>query len=165
MKSANSISSKKKYYTLYLNNNFYYFDCKNHNNLFKVIDNGKREDRFFYKKGLFGTKKFIKSVPVYDDFMVMAEFVNGKMVDLITGNVITYYPNKYDECEFINGLSYNYSSELSSDVVLSELQKLDDDAIKRYKAQLTLVENDSISKYNEAVAGWDDTSKVRSLMN
>ena len=115
----------------------------------------------------------------YECFPIIAEFINGKMVDIITGKTI-YYADKekseminigYDkiyvsESSKINGVSYYKKEEISKGDVAVELSKLKSDDIERYKNSMQMVEKEAMTNYNNYVTNtYPQIVRKRNLEN
>ncbi len=173
-------SSERKFYKLWLNDNVcaegYYI----------------KED-FLFKKivsipyvttecrnGFLGIE-IEKEVTKYDYkcFPIIAEFINGKMVDIITGKTIYYADEKqskrinmgYDEIYIsesskIKGVSYYKKEEISKGDVAVELSKLKSDDIERYKNSMQMVEKEAMTNYNNYVTNtYSQIVRKRNLEN
>lgn len=129
-------NKKRKFYNLYLNNNV----CGGkeekgcHSNVFSCVyyDNRVDESENDYRDSAF-------------DALIIAELVDGEMIDVITEDVIVLNRENIPNAH----LSYSFSRLMSNEDVVAELKKHYFDSIKKYKLLMQQVKEESIKKYNE----------------
>ena len=125
-----SFMTNRKFYNLYLNNNYGfigYSSCPN--KLLKIV-----------------LKKDKNMNIWYDTCMVIAEEIDGKMYDVITNMEIV------KSCDGIfDGLSYSFANQMSKKDVCSCLKDLSFDDADRYKNALLKVCDDSKKHYQESI--------------
>ena len=129
-------NKKRKFYNLYLNNNV----CGGkeekgcHSNVFSCVyyDNRVDESENDYRDSAF-------------DALIIAELVDGEMIDVITEDVIVLNRENVPNAH----LSYSFSRLMSNEDVVAELKKHYFDSIKKYKLLMQQVKEESIKKYNE----------------
>lgn len=129
-------NKKRKFYNLYLNNNVCGGDEENGylSNVFSCVhyDNHDDESEYDY----------------YDrtsDALIIAELVDGEMIDVITEDVIVLNRENVPNAH----LSYSSSRLMSNEAVVAELKKHYFDSIEKYKLSMQQVKEESIKKYNE----------------
>lgn len=129
-------NKKRKFYNLYLNNNV----CGGkeekgcNSNVFSCVyyDNRVDESENDYRDNAF-------------DALIIAELVDGEMIDVITEDVIVLNRENVPNAH----LSYSFSRLMSNEDVVAELKKHYFDSIKKYKLLMQQVKEESIKKYNE----------------
>lgn len=129
-------NKKRKFYNLYLNNNV----CGGkeekgcHSNVFSCVyyDNCVDESENDYRDSAF-------------DALIIAELVDGEMIDVITEDVIVLNKENVPNAH----LSYSSSRLMSNEAVVAELQRHYFNSIKKYKLLMQQVKEESIKKYNE----------------
>jgi len=142
----------KKYYVLLLNNCFdnhqHYISTKKcsmiPNVLIKEYTNLStlEEDFLEYDDTIIEGKS---SWIIKGSFPVIAEEINGKMYDVITGKEIKYSPNS----EKTDTISYKEKYEANLEIAKLSLSILDEESIKRYIKGLKIIEKNTIQPSQE----------------
>ena len=143
-------NKERKFYNVYLNNNICCGERDSYlapavtDNLFRYIigDNArkesKRDDNIRYLGWWKGHRTPIEPKDYCDDAMIIAELIDGKFYDVITGE--RFYHNKNNRV--LKYLNFDSFSAISKETVVAELRKYDDASLARYR--------DAISEVKEA---------------
>lgn len=150
-------NNERKFYAVKLNNNVHpvpTYSGFGHdpwdNGQFADIVESKRDVKI--KKGLF--EKTITEYS-YNGATIIAEEVNGKMYDVVTGEEIIKCDLNPGErkCSEVNGLSYSGRTKLTKKNVVDMLSRYQPDDIERYRKYLYDTKNESMRLYNNKYPG------------
>ncbi len=127
---------KKEYYRVYLNGpneKFYEKFIGYDKSRFKFGEDDKQVNRERYiERSLFG-RETIHEVITFNEkegIPIYCEFVDGKMIDLITGNEYVFANS--ENAEQINNISYFQFEKVSAYDVCNKLNQLNVELIKKY---------------------------------
>lgn len=95
-------------------------------------------------KGIFRTRTRCK---YYDPVDIICENIDGKMYDLITGDLILFAPSL--ESVNYNCLTYNSVEEIPKELVVNQLKEYKKCDIKRYKEAIDEIKAYTLKCYNK----------------
>lgn len=138
-----------KYYKIKLNNNIRckpgWDDPSDTSVLIDII-----EKKGYIKKevaGIFKPRHKEISVTNYEQVNIICENIDGKMYDLITGELILFAPSL--EAINYNCLTYNSAEEIPTELVVSQLKEYKKGDIKRYKEVIEEIKVYTSKRYHE----------------
>ncbi len=162
-------NNDRKFYNVYLNNNVCCGKMDSYmargvtDNLFRYIigDNVKKgsiRDRKISCLGWWkGHRAIIGPEDYCDDAMIIAELIDGKFYDLITGE--RFYYNK--DNKVLKRLNFSKYGAISKETVVVELKKYDSDSFIRYRDAVEQVKVATFNNYQKHIAELKEEQRKR----
>lgn len=137
-----------KYYIIKLNNNIRgksrWEEPDDNSILTGIIEKQKYIEKEV--NGIFITRR--KEIVIsYDPVDIICENIDGKMYDLITGDLILFAPSL--ESANYNCLTYNSVEEIPKELVVNQLKEYKKCDIKRYKEAIDEIKAYTLKCYNK----------------
>ena len=129
-------NKKRKFYNLYLNNNVCGEDAYSgyYSNFFDYVHDSYDN---------YGNQFMHGQVSCGKRALIIAELVDGKMIDIITEDVLLLNKDNIPaQC-----LTYSAYELMSKEAVVSELEKHSSNSIKRYKESMQKVKDATVENY------------------